>query len=74
MDQSKLKLRAFSLYEFKLGSSAAAAARRISNICGQGQVSDRTAQFWFARFRSGNEDFNEDRGGRPRVMMRRWPQ
>jgi ribosomal protein S27AE len=44
MDGEKLKIRVFMLYEFKLGNTAANAAKRICSVCGKGSVSERTAQ------------------------------
>ena len=50
------------LYEFKLGHSAADAARNINFAWGPETVLERTAQNWFARFRSGDTDIENKPG------------
>lgn len=67
MSTHKSIVRACLLYEFKLGTKAAPAARRICAAFGEHAVSDRTAQKWFARFSSGDESLVDDpRLGRPK--------
>ncbi|XP_053994654.1 histone-lysine N-methyltransferase SETMAR-like isoform X2 [Hylaeus volcanicus] len=69
MDSERVQIRAFILYEFKLGSKAANLARRICSVCGEGAVSERTAQKWFKRFKEGNESVDDEpRSGRPSVI------
>ena len=54
------------MYEFKLGTSASSASRKLCTAFGEGAVSERTARNWFQNFRSGNETLeNESRAGRP---------
>lgn len=63
------QIRVCLLYEFKLGHSAAAAARNITGAWGEDSVSERVAQLWFARFRSGDTALqDEPRPGRPSVI------
>jgi histone-lysine N-methyltransferase SETMAR len=59
-------LRHLLLAEFNRGSKAAQAARNICEIYGDGFIPERTAQFWFARFKEGNFSLNDaPRSGRP---------
>ena len=55
MTDRKLIIRACLLYEFKLGTSASSASHKLCTAFGEGEVSERTAQNWFQKFRSGNE-------------------
>lgn len=59
-------IRACLLYEFKLGSNASEACRRICSAFGNDVVKRRTAQKWFARFGKGDESLEDaPRSGRP---------
>ena len=54
------------LYYFKKGKNAAEMQKKICALCGEGAVTDRTCQKWFAQFYAG--DFSLDdapRSGRP---------
>ena len=54
------------LFQFKLGRKAAETARDINNAFGPGTTNERTAQWWFKKFRRGDEDLEDDeRNGRP---------
>ena len=65
MTDRKLIIRACLLYEFKLGTSASSAFRKLCTAFGEGAVSERTAQNWFQKFRSGNETLEDElRAGR----------
>ena len=64
MTDRKLKIRACLLYEFKLGTSASSASRKLCTAFGKGAVSEKTARNWFQKFRSGNETL-EDEPRRP---------
>ena len=69
MVYTSLKIRAVLLYEFKNGYKAAEAARRIRNVFGEDSVTDETARFWFRRFKSGNEELDDEpRQGRPPTL------
>lgn len=62
----KKQLRAIFLFEFKRGRKAAEATRNINEAFGQNTTSERTVQWWFARFRSGDESLeDEEHGSRP---------
>jgi histone-lysine N-methyltransferase SETMAR len=61
--------RAVLLYEYKKGSTAAEASRNICRAFGAGAVSERVAQNWFARFKSGDETIEDlPHTGRPTVI------
>ena len=54
------------LYEFKLGSNAAAAERKICQAFGEGVVTTRKVQWWFNKFKDGDEKLEDaTRAGRP---------
>lgn len=62
----KCQIRAIMLYEFKLESKAAETTRKINNAFGNGTAKERTVQFWFKKFRSGDESLEDGEGrGRP---------
>ena len=42
-------------YEFKFGTSASSASRKLCTVFGKGAVSEKTARNWFQKFCSGNE-------------------
>ncbi|CAK9804076.1 Histone-lysine N-methyltransferase SETMAR [Anthophora quadrimaculata] len=59
-------IRAILLYEFKLGTNAVEASRKICIAFGGGSVTSRTAQRWFKKFVSGDESLEDEvRSGRP---------
>ena len=61
MTDRKLIIRAYLLYEFKLGRSASSASWKLCTAFAEG-----TARNWFQKFRSGNETLkDEPRAGRP---------
>uniref|UniRef100_A0A5S6Q0M7 HTH_48 domain-containing protein n=1 Tax=Trichuris muris TaxID=70415 RepID=A0A5S6Q0M7_TRIMR len=59
---SKMQIRSFLWYEFKLGHRAAEAAGNINPVFGKTVVKDRTAQLWFRKFRSGDESLQDEEG------------
>ena len=62
----KQQIRAILLYEFKNGRRAADTARNINQVFGLETISERAAQYWFSRFRDGNENLEDEEGrGRP---------
>ncbi|XP_026827850.1 histone-lysine N-methyltransferase SETMAR-like [Ooceraea biroi] len=66
MSVSKEVIRSCLLYEFKLGSNAAEAARKICSAFGQVSVSERTARKWFSRFASEDVSLEDKpRAGHP---------
>ncbi|CAH1991091.1 unnamed protein product [Acanthoscelides obtectus] len=60
------QIRSTFLFHFKLGRKAAEIVRDINDDIGQGTTNERTAQWRFKKFRSGDESF-EDKApsGRP---------
>ncbi len=64
MDADKVHIRHCMLYEFRHGKNAAKATEAICSINGDDALSVRVCQNWFAKFRSGNFDLNdEERSG-----------
>jgi [histone H3]-lysine36 N-dimethyltransferase SETMAR len=65
----KKQIRAIFLFQFKLGRNAAATARDINFAFGPETTNERTVQWWFKKFRSGNYSLDdEERSGRPREV------
>jgi histone-lysine N-methyltransferase SETMAR len=57
------------LYEFKLGSNATAAARKICQTFGTDDVNEWTVQRWYRKFQEGDESLeNAPRSGRPTAV------
>ena len=66
MEEKKQHFRPIMLYYFKKGKNATETQKKICVVYGEGAVTDRTCQKWFAKFRAG--DFSLDdapRSGRP---------
>ena len=62
----KKKIRAIFLFQFKLGRKAAETARDINQAFGIGTTTERTAQWWFKKFRADNKSLEDDeRSGWP---------
>lgn len=62
----KKQIRLIFLFEYKLGRRAAEAARNINEAFGRGTANERTVQWWFKKFRNGDESLEaEERCGRP---------
>ena len=62
----KMQIRTIFLFQFKLGRKAAETARDINDAFGPGTTNKRMAQWWFEKFRSGDEGLEDDEGrGRP---------
>ncbi|KAL4719047.1 hypothetical protein ACJJTC_014046 [Scirpophaga incertulas] len=54
------------LFAFNRGAKATEAAREICAVYGEGAIAERTARYWFAKFKSGNFDLKDaSRSGRP---------
>lgn len=47
-------------YEFKLGTSASCASRKLCTALGEGAVSEQTARNWFQKFHCGNETLEDE--------------
>lgn len=63
---SREQLRLLLLHEYRLGSTARAAATKICQTMGPGTVSHVTASRWFNRFKDGNTNLeDEPHSGRP---------
>ncbi|MEZ0498461.1 hypothetical protein [Sphingomonas sp. IW22] len=66
---SKIGNRLLFLYEFKNGLRAAETARKINDAFGSGTTNERTVQWWFAKFRSGDESLQDEKhGSRPTAL------
>lgn len=66
MAYSSFQIPTVLLYEYKNGLKASEAARKIRNAFNEDSVTDQVACFWFRRFKSGNENLeDESRSGRP---------
>ena len=58
MERNKQHVRHIMLYYFKKGKSATETHRKICAVYGEGAVTDRMCQKWFAKFCAG--DFSLD--------------
>lgn len=61
--------RAIFFYEYKLGHNAAQATRNIIGAFGELAISERTVQWWFKRFKSGNTNLDNEERGRPNTVI-----
>ena len=62
----KKQIRTIFLFQFKLGRKAAETTRDINEAFDQWTTTERTAQWWFKKFRGGDESHEDDeRSGRP---------
>uniref|UniRef100_A0A5S6R2Y8 HTH_48 domain-containing protein n=1 Tax=Trichuris muris TaxID=70415 RepID=A0A5S6R2Y8_TRIMR len=57
---NKTVIQGVLLYEFKLCTTAAEAARKINMAFGNDTVDESTARRWFRKFRSGNESLEDN--------------
>ena len=57
------------LFQFKLGRKAAETAHDINDAFGPGTTNERVAQWWFKKFRNGDES-RKDKDGRGRPTPR----
>ena len=48
------------LFYFRKGKNSAQSHRKLCGVYGDGCLSKRQCQNWFARFRSGNFDVNDE--------------
>ena len=55
MTGRKMIICACLSYEFKLGTSASSASRKLCKVFGKGAVSEKTARNWFQKFCFGKE-------------------
>ena len=66
MSENKVHFRHILLYYFKKGKRAAEAHRKICGVYGDDALTERAAQKWFAKFRSGDTSLEDGpRNGRP---------
>lgn len=66
MSENKVHFRHILLYYFKKGKRAAEAHRKICGVYGDDALTERAAQKWFAKFRSGDTSLEDGpRSGRP---------
>ena len=56
----KKQICAIFLFQFKLGHKAAKTARDINQVFGIGTTIECTAQWWFKKFHTGDENLEDD--------------
>ena len=54
MEEKKQHFPHIMLYYFKKGKNATETQKKICTVYGEGAVTDRTCQKWFAKFRAGD--------------------
>jgi histone-lysine N-methyltransferase SETMAR len=59
------QIRVCMLYEYRLGHNASTATRNINEAWGEDTLSERTTQWWFKKFRSGDMNLENQERGRP---------
>ncbi|XP_076302938.1 histone-lysine N-methyltransferase SETMAR-like [Lasioglossum baleicum] len=63
---NKVHYRHLMLFFFRMGKNATQAANKICAVYGEDAVAERTVRKWFARFKAGNFDHEDEEGpGRP---------
>ena len=67
MDKSKL--RVIFEYEFRRKTTAVQTARNINEVFGEGVANERTVRRWFAKFRSGDFNLENELRGRPETKV-----
>jgi transposase len=68
METEKYEVQVLLRYYWKQNYRAAAAAKKICDVEGEGAMNEHTAQRWFKRFASSNLSLeDEQRPGRPRI-------
>ncbi|GFV55827.1 histone-lysine N-methyltransferase SETMAR [Trichonephila clavipes] len=66
MESDKQHFRHFLLFYYKKGKKAVQARKKLTDVYGEGVLTVRQCQNWFAKFRSGNFDIEDaPRSGRP---------
>ncbi|XP_065663078.1 histone-lysine N-methyltransferase SETMAR-like, partial [Hydra vulgaris] len=58
----KRQIRTIFLFQFKMGRKAAETARDINTAFGPETTNERMAQWWFKKFRSGEESLEDEEG------------
>lgn len=69
MEENKIHFRHLMLFYFRKSKNAVQATKKICNIYGDNAVAESTVRKWFARFKNG--DFNledQERLGRPSIV------
>ncbi|KOC60026.1 Histone-lysine N-methyltransferase SETMAR [Habropoda laboriosa] len=66
MESNKQHFRHILLFYFRKGKNAVQARKKLTDVYGEGVLTVRQCQNWFAKFRSGNFDVEDaPRSGRP---------
>ncbi|CAK9806456.1 Mariner Mos1 transposase [Anthophora plagiata] len=60
METNNVHYRHILLYYFKKGKHAADTHKKIYRVYGDDALTERVCQKWYANFRSGNFDINDD--------------
>ena len=63
MEESKVHFKHLMLFFYRKGKNATQAANKICAVYGEGAIAERTVRKWFARFKAG--DFNLEDQERP---------
>jgi hypothetical protein len=60
MEMEKYEVRVLLRHNWKQNHKAAAAAKKMCDVEGEGAVNERTSQLWFKRFASGNVSLEDE--------------
>lgn len=67
--QMKLNVRTCLFYEYKLGTTATEATKKIRTVFGNESLQVRVAQIWYGKFKDGHTNVQDDaRSGRPSLI------
>ncbi|GFU01364.1 histone-lysine N-methyltransferase SETMAR [Trichonephila clavipes] len=66
MESDKQHFRHILLFYYRKGKNAVQARKKLTDVYGEGVLTVRQYNYWFAKFRSGNFDVEDaPRSGRP---------
>ncbi|XP_053976446.1 histone-lysine N-methyltransferase SETMAR-like [Hylaeus volcanicus] len=66
MEENKVHFRHLMLFYYRKGTNATQPANKICAVYGEGAVAERMARKWFAKFKDGNFNLEDEvRSGRP---------
>jgi len=68
MEENKVYFRHLMLFFYRKGKSATQAANKMCVVYGEGAVAERTVRKWFARFKAGDFNLEDQEGpGKPSI-------
>jgi len=65
MEENKVHFRHLMLFFYQKGKNATQAANKICIVYGEGAIAERTVRKWFAKFKAGDFNLDQERLSRP---------